>query len=308
MIKLVMRISKKLTSILLAVLLVSSFALPSSAGNRVIDLGFDKIKISTPTDTVTLTAEERKTCDELGIQMAKAFETGQKQITFSVPSQLTSAHDKDNLAKVIRTCGLQWEQNQNIPQGGFFRVCVSDFDHSWNGNRLTLTIKNLLTDQQYASMLSAAQQLSKQLTDPNKSDEENLRTYYDWLGTHVSYNEAFRDRYVSTMTSGHTPYPALVPGANGKRTALCGGFAGTMYLIARAAGINLYCMVGDYTDVSSYHMWNVFTRKDGTIVKIDAANYNSSSSPNVHFCFTKGDPSHNERYIPNIRGNTFLDH
>lgn len=96
--------------------------------------------------------------------------------------------------------------------------------------------------------------------DHSTSDYEKLRTIYDYVVTHVRYDEIHAKNPQHHLKT--TAYAALV-----QKQAVCQGYAVLLYRLLRESGISARVITG--TAGGQYHAWNIVCL-DGLYYNLDA--------------------------------------
>lgn len=102
------------------------------------------------------------------------------------------------------------------------------------------------TAAQEAEMTNTVNSVLSQLSLSGKSDHQKIKAIYDYLCTHVSYDNAHANN--GSYTLKYTGYAALVQG-----TAVCQGYSVAFYRLCLEAGINARVI----DSKQMIHAWNI---------------------------------------------------
>ena len=159
-------------------------------------------------------------------------------------------------------------------QGDYLRwhiaQCAEHFEvgYTQEGNRLkdfkyifTFTLSYYTTAQQENELTATVQTVLSQLDLANKTDYEKIKAIYDYICTHVAYDNLHLSD--PNYNLQYTAYAALIRG-----TSVCQGYSSLFYRMALQAGLDNRMIIGE--SYGEHHAWN--------IVKLDGVYYNVDST------------------------------
>ena len=109
--------------------------------------------------------------------------------------------------------------------------------------------------EEEAAVSAAVAAILAELSLDGNSPYEKALAIYTWLCEHVRPLAPSESQDVH-----HSAYAALVPGADGRRAAVCQGFSAAFYALALSAGLEARIILGSHTGGKNQvikHMWNI---------------------------------------------------
>lgn len=123
-----------------------------------------------------------------------------------------------------------------------------------------------------------AENILKSIITTGMSDEEKIKSVYDYVTSTVVYDPEFKGSTSDVSIDSTTAY-----GAFKNKTAICGGYANAVYLLLSHLNIPCYNVTGKGQGVD--HMWNVIQYND-TFLYFDAT-WDAGVDSNYYVYFAK---------------------
>lgn len=200
---------------------------------------------------------------ELGNQMREKLVAREKQITLYYES---AEYDQDAMTEIFNEA----VRHTGVPnEGDYLRWQYAGWEGNMSGYvdgdtyffTLSYTLTYYTTAQQEAEVDTAISDIRQQLQLEDMSDYEKLQAIYDYICSHVTYDDEHVDD--NSYKRKYTVHAAIFD-----HTAVCQGYALLFYRLAMEEGIDCRFIAGMGNGVS--HGWN--------IVKLGSYYYNADST------------------------------
>ena len=224
-----------------------------------------------------------------------------RQDEFSIPVKLkvkdaSKAKDREALMDTVmeRICDLSFAETDKPNEGDYLdemKGYSAYADGDWSGDTFEGSLQYfcplMSTAAQEKAVDAQVAKIMQKLALNGKSEYEKVRTIYDYICSHTSYD--FQGLNTDTA---FTAYSILV---KGKGT--CEGYSKAVYRLMREAGIDCRRIIGNSKKSSMGHAWNI-VRIGKVWYYVDATwdtSYYTSKAPYMYF-------------LKGSKNNSFVDH
>ena len=205
--------------------------------------------------------------DAVTLQLREAMRRRDWQITISYQSHRDNMEELGTIVRELMEQALS--ETDSPEEGDYLRHQYGGYElqytSRWEGDACHYEVR--LRPQYYTTAAQEEQVTAcvRELLDSfgfdsRTSDAEKVRTIYDYVVTHVRYDEIHAKNPQHHLKT--TAYAALV-----QKQAVCQGYAVLLYRLLREAGISARVITG--TANGEYHAWNIVCL-DGLYYNLDA--------------------------------------
>ncbi len=222
----------------------------------------DKETLLTATQASTYYSSVSKAASTLRQRMEKR----QKTVTLGYKSKNKSAYSSKTAKTILETA----VEHTGVPTQGDYLMwqyggCYLSYSYYSSGGTYYITFTYTIT---YYSTAAQEQKVSSRLNTvlsglklDGKSDYEKTKAIYDYICTHVTYDDTVFSNPDNVQI--YTAYAALIKG-----TAVCQGYALLFYRMALEAGLDARLIAGE--GYGEPHGWNIVRLDDGVYYHVDS--------------------------------------
>ena len=222
---------------------------------------------------------------EAGAYLRQQMKNRATTIKFYYTASMPSGTLKSISEEAVKHTGVSDEGDfiswQTIRYGA-----SSEWVSTSEGNKIqvTYTADYYTTKSEEDALTSKIQTVMNNLNLSGKSDYDKVKLIYDYITTHVSYDEENKGKSPDVEKLHFSAYAALVKGK-----AVCQGYATLFYRMALKAGVPCRFIKGFSVDQNGNqvgHGWNI-VKIDGKYYYVDST-WDSYYTPSTYHYFLKG--------------------
>ena len=219
--------------------------------------------------------------DDVIAQLRSAMRQRHWQITITYQSHRDNMEELGTIVRELMEYALS--ETDSPEEGDYLRHQSGgykmQYTSRWEGEtchyEICIRPQYYTTSEQEAQVTEAVYALLQGFGfSSTTSDYEKVSTIYDWVLTHVRYDEIHAGNPQHHLKT--TAFAALVQGQ-----AVCQGYAVLLYRLLRECGISARVITGTAGEAQEYHAWNIVCI-EGLYYNLDAT-WDSASGERTHF-------------------------